>query len=212
MIDHLVFAAPDLRVASEQIALQLGVVPTTGGNHPKWGTINSLMALGGRQYLEIIAPDPTLDDLPTTAAKIAALQTPEIVTFATENGQLEIIEATAKKLGMGTSGIQLGSRKTPAGDLLSWRILLVASETYTGLLPFFIDWQDTTHPGETSAKGARLMRMVVSHPEPDGLRALYEAFGIDVPLVYGNRPAIIVEIEGGGKTVVLQGSGHGFHF
>jgi hypothetical protein len=212
MIDHLVFAAPDLRATSDQLALQLGVVPTTGGNHPKWGTINSLMALGGRQYLEIIAPDPTVDDLPATAAKIAALQTPEIVTFAIENRRLESIEATATELGMRTSGIQPGSRKTPAGDLLKWRILLVTSETYRGLLPFFIDWQDTTHPGETSAQGARLTRMVVSHPEPEGLRALYDRFGIEIPLVYGNRPAIVTDIEGGGKTVVLQGSGHGFHF
>jgi hypothetical protein len=209
MIDHLVYAAPDLRAASDSIAKQLGVVPTSGGKHPNRGTMNALLALGGRQYLEIIAPDPTLDDLPRTGAKISALDAPEIVTFATENSDLETIEAKAKKLGLRTSGIRPGSRRTPGGDLLQWRSMMVVSETYGGLLPFFIDWQETTHPGASSAQGARLARIVVTHPEPDGLRALYDAFGIDVPVVYGNRPAIIAEIEAGGKTVALQGSGRG---
>lgn len=209
MIDHLVYAAPDLRAASDPIAKQLGVAPTSGGKHPNRGTMNALLALGGRQYLEIIAPDPTLDDLPRTAAKIAALDAPEIVTFATENSDLETIETKAKELGLRTSGIRPGSRRTPRGDLLQWRSMMVVSETYGGLLPFFIDWRETAHPGKSSAQGARLVKMVVTHPKPDGLRAFYDAFEIEVPVVYGNRPAIIVEIEAGGKTVVLQGSGRG---
>ena len=210
LIDHLVYAAPQLEAANDRIAKELGVAPTSGGTHPGRGTMNTLVGLGGRQYLEIIAPDPTLADLPRTGAKIAALPAPEIMTFAMEFSDLEMIEAKAKGLGLKTSGIRRGSRRTPGGALLEWRSMLVISETYGGLLPFFIDWGETPHPGATSAQGARLVRMVVTHPEPDGLRALYQAFEIGVPVRYGNRPAIVVEIEGGGNKVVLQGSGKGF--
>lgn len=210
MIDHLVYVAPDLQSASDRIANELGVAPTPGGKHPGRGTINSLLSLGGRQYLEIIAPDPSLSELPGTAERIARLDAPEIFTFATENNELEVIEAKAKALGLKTSGIRPGSRRTPAGNLLEWRTLgVVVSKKYAGLMPFFIDWRETPHPGQTSAQGARLVRIVVTHPEPDGLRALYREFGVDVPVRSGKRPSIRVEIENGAKKVLLQGSGRG---
>jgi hypothetical protein len=208
-IDHLVYAVPDLATASGAIANATDITPTPGGAHPGRGTTNSLMSLGERTYLEIIGPDPSQSDRPA-AKRFGAMDAPEILTYAVEKSDLEEIEAKAKTLGHRTSGIRPGSRRTPTGELLEWRSMLVPSKTYAGLMPFFIDWRNTPHPGKTSAQGARLVRIVVTHPEPDALRELYAEYGIQVPVRYGNRPAIVVEIDSEGRELLLLGSGQGF--
>jgi len=208
-IDHLVYAVPDLDAASGAIAKATDITPTPGGAHPGRGTANALMSLGKRTYLEIIGPDLAESGRPA-ARKFAALDAAEILTYAVERADLESIEAKAKALGHRTSGIRPGSRRTPSGESLEWRSMLVPSKTYAGLMPFFIDWRETPHPGKTSAQGARLVSITVTHPQPEGLRALYSEYGIRVPVRLGNQAAIIAEIESGGREVLLLGSGEGF--
>ena len=209
-IDHLVYAAPDLQAESDRLSSQLGVSATPGGSHPGRGTANALIALGGNRYLEIIGPDPKLSSPKRAGARIAKLSKPEILTFAVRDDQLESIEARAKTLGLKTSGIRPGSRRTDAGELLHWRTLGIdAGQQYGGLIPFFIDWGDTPHPSATSKRGAHLVRMVVEHPEPDRLRKLYRELGVDVPVRYGKQPSIVAEIESGSDSVSLRGTGRG---
>ena len=58
LIDHLVYAAPDLAAAVAEVEERLGVRAQAGGKRIGLSTHNALLALGTQTYLEIIAPDP----------------------------------------------------------------------------------------------------------------------------------------------------------
>ena len=49
-IDHLVFAAPDLDRAVDDLAARFGVRASAGGKHTGRGTHNALLSLGPATY------------------------------------------------------------------------------------------------------------------------------------------------------------------
>jgi hypothetical protein len=58
VLDHLVVAAATLEQGEDYIESRLGARPLRGGRHVAMGTHNSLLKLGEKIYLEVIAIDP----------------------------------------------------------------------------------------------------------------------------------------------------------
>lgn len=210
-VDHIVYGVPDLQVATNQFSGILGIVPAPGGKHPLLGTENTLFSLGGRQYFEILGPSRGTAELQPFAAALAKKSRPDILTFAVESNNLEEVVRVAGEMGFETSGITDGARRTPDGKVLNYRSVLIISEEFGGLLPFFIDWGESPHPGVTSTKGARLVEVNVLHPKVEQLARIYKRLGINVSVKTGLEAAIVTSIKSETGSIVLIGSGRGLN-
>lgn len=194
-VDHLVLAVDDLQRGIDWVEKKTGVKAIVGGRHPNRGTWNALLSFGGRQYLEILAPDPQQAGHPR-AADLLKLTTPRLVLWASATTEIEALaqQATAAKLLM--MGPMDGSRARPDGKLLKWRTLNVAREadknvTYFNVVPFFIQWdKDSLHPSQDSPTGCQLLSLEFEHPEAATMTEMMKSLGIKAKISKANSPAI----------------------
>jgi hypothetical protein len=205
MIDHLVYATPDLAAGVTHVEALLGIHATPGGQHPGEGTRNALIALGPTSYLEIIGPDP---DQPKPAGprkfRIDDLHAPQLVTWAAKGTNLTQLVADARRHGVPVGDVIPGSRRTPTGALLSWHITNQRAFVANGLVPFFIDWGDTPHPARSAAAGATLISLRAEHQDPENVQRMLGALGLDLPVVKGAKPALVATIAGPRGRVDLR--------
>jgi hypothetical protein len=182
VIDHLVYASPDLAMASAAIAGLLGVTPSPGGQHVGRGTRNELVSLGGAAYLEIIGPDP---DQPTAVQQrpfgVDQLTEARLVAWCVRpQRSLDDIVDDARRVGVDFGEIAAMSRRRPDGVLLDWRLTFPRLDGPFGCaLPFLIDWGESSHPTDTLPTGARLVELRIAHPEPATVQIALDLVGID---------------------------------
>lgn len=184
-VDHLMLCAADRAAAVAWLKQKTGVKAVLGGSHPGVGTCNALLSLGGRQYLEILAPDPAQQQLVKQYEFLRDLKTPRLFTWAAQmsNGQ-----ATAERFraaGFEVSGPNPGSRQRPDGKLMKWHTLTVKHDFGT-VIPFFIEWDaGQTHPATDSPAGCRLQSREFTHPKPAAVRDAFLRLGITAKIKAG---------------------------
>lgn len=207
VVDHLVYATPDLNRAIDQIESLLGVRPAIGGRHVGRGTHNALVALGEDVYLEIIAPDPEQPDPP--APRAFGLDNvgggdARLVTWAAKSDDVESVRAVAETSGIFLGGIQEGSRQRPDGVTLSWRYTNPATVVADGLVPFFIDWGKSLNPAASAPRGARLVALRAEHPDAASVVRQLRRLGIELPVTPGRQHALIATIDSPRGRVELR--------
>lgn len=190
VVDHLVYAVPDLDVAVARFAETYGVEPAQGGAHEGRGTRNALVDLGDRRYLELISVDPSQPE-PARPRPfgVDGSAGPRLVTYAVRADGDETIDDLAARLrGLGRDPGELASmsRSTPDGTVLRWR-LTAPSTSLDGALPFLIDWGDTEHPSASAPSGLTLVSLRASTRHPAAVRELTEALGLDLDVADGGH-------------------------
>ena len=78
--------------------------------------------------------------------------------------------------------------------MLTWRVTAPDAETWDGLVPFLIDWEDSEHPAGGSPKGCTLVSLRGEHPTPDRIRLMLGALLVDMPVTEGPEPALIATL------------------
>ncbi len=212
MLDHLVYAVPNLEGGVRDIAERLGVQPTMGGRHPDWGTANALVGLGGQRYLEIIGPDSRTTHSGSRPRPhprpfgIDDLDAARLVTWAAHVTDLDSCVQTARVAGYNPGDIVEMSRTRPTGERLAWRLTVSASDPGLpgdGVIPFLIEWGMSAHPTESLTPACTLVNLSATHPHPHHVRAALQALGIALVVEEGATPGLQAELETPVGRVVL---------
>src|SRR3954470_5650696 len=193
-VDHLILGVSDLEAGMKWFEEKTGVRPAAGGSHPGRGTRNALVSLGGRHYLEIIAPDPAQAGVTDGwVADLKKLTAPRLVGWAVASSHLEETVARLDAERVAHDPIMPGARKRPDGRELSWRTVGVKDEL--GVIPFFIDWGTSAHPSADAPAGAHLLALSFRHPKPEELKAELARLGIAAEVKQSAEPGLSARIE-----------------
>jgi hypothetical protein len=152
-LDHLSFAAgPDgLASTAQRLGGLLGTDFVDGGVHPRFGTRNMILPLGGGTYLEIVGvlDHPASDKAPFgQAVRARSLLGGGWLGWVVAVDDITEVE---QRLGRESA---TGNRHRPDGTELRWRQIGVNGLISDPQLPFFIEWSipDSLHPS-TGAQG-----------------------------------------------------------
>ncbi|PHI19816.1 hypothetical protein CEQ90_11380 [Lewinellaceae bacterium SD302] len=202
-IDHLVYVVPDLELACAEFAEKTGVKPVFGGRHLTRGTMNALVGLGHRCYLEFLAIDPDNHEIPPPRWMGVDLVTQPTMTrwaLATDDlpGSLSSLAAYDPAMGK----IEPGQRKTPAGHLLQWSLTPPRPAPAVEIMPFLIDWsQSDFHPADGLESGCRIESFKLYHPQPENVLPTLRELGLEAD-VYQTCPA--TQESGRGSKVEIE--------
>ncbi len=195
MIDHLIYAVPDVEAACEELERDWGMRPAPGGKHTGRGTHNALLDLGDERYLEVIGPDPEQPEPPAPRPfGIDGLVVPRLVTWAAKAPAIDERVARARRRGFDPGPVVSMSRKRPDGEEISWKLTAFDGPAGGGLVPFLIDWGATGHPTATLAAGCRLVAFRAEHPQPDAVAQLLAALDLELDLQEGPHPRLVASV------------------
>ncbi len=203
LLDHLVYATPDLEPTVESVAATFGVRPLAGGAHPAWGTRNVLLPLSPVTYLEIIGPDPSAATRPQVFG-LHKLARPKLVAWAAKGRGLYALVERATELGIRLGRPVQGSRRRPDGSTLSWQLTDPLEALDGGVIPFFIDWGASAHPAAAGPAQVQLVDFHGEHPDPDTTIHRLRALGLELRVDSGPLARLVATFQTPRGSVTLS--------
>ncbi len=169
-VDHVSYAAEHdgLRATAERLAKQIGVEPVDGGVHPRFGTRNVILPLGGERYVEVVE----VLDHPASCKAVFG----QVVRSRSEVGggwlgwvvRVDDITSVERRLGRLSAE---GFRHTPDGRELRWRQIGIKGLQADPQLPFFVEWDHgVRHPSSEGPDDVRLAGLTIAG-DPDRVRS-----------------------------------------
>ncbi|MGA8209275.1 MAG: VOC family protein [Nocardioidaceae bacterium] len=162
-LDHVSYAAgPDgVERTAARLGALLGEDFVDGGIHPRFGTRNMVLPLGGRTYVEVVGvlDHPATDKAPFgQAVRARSLAGGGWLGWVVGVRDIARVEAR-----LGRDSVQ-GNRFRPDGVELRWRQLGVRGLQSDPQLPFFVQWQGSPalHPGALSSGAVGLRRLEIA--------------------------------------------------
>ncbi len=192
-VDHLVWFSPDLAAGDAYFTERLDRPPAHGGVHPGGATHNSLVSLGNETYIEILAPDPAQESN-CLDAELQALRGHGLYHWAAGGIDLDTVVKRARRAGLDASDVVAGGRALPDGRWLGWRLAGIRNHPFGALVPFFIDWTDSSHPAANAPRGGRLAAFEIRTPEAVALNRLFTAIGVDLEASEAETVSIVATI------------------
>jgi Glyoxalase-like domain len=216
-LDHIVVACNTLDEGRAWCREVLGVEASGGGKHAGIGTYNTLLSLGAKHYLEIIAIDP---DAPAASfPRWFGLDTDEVTSLIAHEPRLVAWVARVTRAVSAADAIEQIAqvndnpacivRPAERGDL-RWRFAFTRDGVRPrgGVLPHFIQWDVAIHPCERLPDvSVSLSSLVLGDPAPDAISRVLDAVNFsDTAVCIGQSTAsqLIATITSPRRTVVLD--------
>lgn len=160
-LDHLAVACSSLDEGTAWVQDSLGVTLQQGGQHPRYGTHNTLLGLADGLYFEVIAKMP--DAVPEAGHSWFGLDTftgpPRLANWICQTSDIDAAPTVA------------GPPRALTRGELAWWITVPddGSLPMDGGFPTLIQWgQGVRHPSTALApSGCRLIQFAVAHPQAD---------------------------------------------
>ena len=201
-IDHLVVMASTLNAGVAWCEATLGITPSAGGEHEKYGTHNRLFKIASPKhplaYFEIIAINPDAAtskrtnvarwfDMDDKALQKAVAQEPRLITFVASTDDIKAARHALRIQEIERGQIVHANRKSNKGTL-NWQITVRedGERLFNGCLPTLIQWgkPDATEPlrlhprNSLPRSGVTLQSIAIRHPSGPKLQEAYEAIGL----------------------------------
>lgn len=196
--DHLTIIAPSLEEGIGRIGERLGISLGNAARHRDMGTHNRRVRLGADCYLEVIAVDP--EGSPPPGPRWFGLdRTDEVRSAWSEGSGLRGWVARTDDIDavLARHGHLLGTKRWLEGSF-HFAVPENGQLPMGGVLPSVIDLagRPPTAHGLVD-QGVRLTDLVLEHPDPREVQALYEELGIEKAprVVHGERVLYRAEVE-----------------
>lgn len=205
--DHMTVIAPTLDEGIDYVRGCLEIELVNGATHIDMGTHNRRVKLGSDCYLEVIAVNPAAP--PPTGPRWFGLDQGEAVRSDWANGsRLKGWVARTNDIDrvLMSHGALLGAKKW-LDDHFHFSVPPDGSLPMGGALPSVIDVGDHL-PTATSLQdqGIRLKELVIEHPTPSRIIALYDEIGVTNPptVKQGNRLRLSATLDTPSGVKVLR--------
>jgi len=204
--DHVVIAVGDLEAAARELADRYGLDSVEGGRHPTLGTGNRIVPLGDA-YLELVTVvDPELAGRNAFGRAVGSVHAPasKPLCWVVRTRSDELDDVAARN-GLTTAD---GSRATPDGRVLRWRMAGIDRAIAETVLPFFMTWEDgTPYPGREPTANKWHVAEVRLTGDPDRLHTWLGDHFLPIAIEAGDPAITGVVLAAGDQTTVVELSG-----
>ena len=146
--------------------------------------------------MEVVAIDP---DQPAPSRPrwfgLDTLDRPRLVTWCARSSDLAGLVTRGREAGIDLGDPVHGSRERPDGSRFEWTFTDPWADRAGGVLPFFIDWATTEHPGRSLPALCTYRGLRIEHPDPASVRAWLETLGLDTPVTSAHAPRVFASID-----------------
>jgi hypothetical protein len=199
--DHVVIAVGDLDAAAREFADRYGLDSVEGGRHPTLGTGNRIVPLADA-YLELVTVvDPSLAEQNPFGRAVGSVggTASRPVCWVVRTNELDEV---ARRNDLSVTD---GSRTTPDGRALRWRMAGLDRAMAEPSLPFFIEWADgTPHPGLEPSTNRWRVAEIRLRGDAERLHAWLGDHFLPIALEAGEPAIASVVLAAGAETTVVD--------